>query len=105
MSLSKFQNRLHRHRHCEERSDEAIHLSVMPRDGLLRYARNDGNIASLAKLQIPSNCNRASLAYSPLAATSEAWVPCSTILPWSITMMRSQDNTVASRCAITSVVR
>src|SRR5262245_21971365 len=29
-------------RHCEERSDEAIHASVMPRDGLLRFARNDG---------------------------------------------------------------
>src|SRR6266702_4677993 len=28
-------------RHCEERSDEAIHLSVMPRYGLLRFARND----------------------------------------------------------------
>ena len=25
-------------RHCEERSDEAIHLSGMPRDGLLREA-------------------------------------------------------------------
>ena len=29
-------------RHCEERSDEAIQLSVSPRDGLLRFARNDG---------------------------------------------------------------
>ena len=30
-------------RHCEERSDEAIHLSLdsLP-DGLLRFARNDG---------------------------------------------------------------
>ena len=33
---------IHGHRHCEEQSDEAIHLSVMPRDGLLRFARNDG---------------------------------------------------------------
>src|SRR5437868_14623282 len=31
-------------RHCEERSDEAIQLSVVPRYGLLRYARNDGKI-------------------------------------------------------------
>src|SRR4051812_28106550 len=31
-------------RHCEERSDEAIHLSIMPRSGLLRCARNDGRI-------------------------------------------------------------
>ena len=29
-------------RHCEKRSDEAIQLSVLPGDGLLRYARNDG---------------------------------------------------------------
>ena len=29
-------------RHCEERRDEAIHLSAMPRYGLLRCARNDG---------------------------------------------------------------
>jgi hypothetical protein len=28
-------------RHCEERSDEAIHTSLRP-DGLLRFARNDG---------------------------------------------------------------
>ena len=30
------------HRHCEERSDEAIHSSVCGDDGLLRFARNDG---------------------------------------------------------------
>src|ERR1044072_5354754 len=29
-------------RHCEEQSDEAIHPSVMPRNGLLRCARDDG---------------------------------------------------------------
>jgi hypothetical protein len=29
-------------RHCEERSDEAIHSSFARRDGLLRFARNDG---------------------------------------------------------------
>src|SRR5436305_15001510 len=28
-------------RHCEERGDVAIHLSDMPRDGLLHFARND----------------------------------------------------------------
>ena len=28
-------------RHCEERSDEAIHSSITRRDGLLRFARND----------------------------------------------------------------
>jgi hypothetical protein len=28
-------------RHCEKRSDEAIHASQR-RDGLLRFARNDG---------------------------------------------------------------
>jgi hypothetical protein len=29
-------------RHCEERSDEAIHLSLCCSLGLLRFARNDG---------------------------------------------------------------
>jgi hypothetical protein len=29
-------------RHCEERSDEAIHSFFVRRDGLLRFARNDG---------------------------------------------------------------
>ena len=29
-------------RHCEERSDEAIHLSPALTFGLLRFARNDG---------------------------------------------------------------
>jgi hypothetical protein len=29
-------------RHCEERSDEAIHSSFARLDGLLRFARNDG---------------------------------------------------------------
>ena len=28
-------------RHCEERSDEAIHSFFTPLDGLLRFARND----------------------------------------------------------------
>ena len=34
--------RLHVHRHCEERSDEAIHSFFARPDGLLRFARNDG---------------------------------------------------------------
>ena len=29
-------------RHCEERSDEAIHSFFALQDGLLRFARNDG---------------------------------------------------------------
>src|ERR1700738_79590 len=29
-------------RHCEERSDEAIHLATLPCSGLPRFARNDG---------------------------------------------------------------
>src|SRR5258705_8392713 len=33
-------------RHCEERSDEAIHSSFARRDGLLRCARNDGFLIS-----------------------------------------------------------
>jgi hypothetical protein len=31
-------------RHCEERSDEAIQSFFPPKDGLLRFARNDGNV-------------------------------------------------------------
>src|SRR3954467_3088612 len=38
---SQFDNGRRHLRHCEERSDEAIHLSVMPHYGLLRCARND----------------------------------------------------------------
>src|SRR5712671_7048497 len=39
-------------RHCEERSDEAIH-SVFPRgDGLLRCARNDEETPSLNRLEV-----------------------------------------------------
>jgi 2-keto-3-deoxy-L-fuconate dehydrogenase len=33
--------------HCEERSDEAIHLSGLPHDGLLRFARNDDHKHSI----------------------------------------------------------
>src|SRR5258708_36306958 len=33
-------------RHCEERSDEAIHSFFTLRDGLLRCARNDGDRAT-----------------------------------------------------------
>jgi hypothetical protein len=29
-------------RHCEERSDEAIHVAAQRKNGLLRFARNDG---------------------------------------------------------------
>ena len=29
-------------RHCEERSDEAIHGATQSKNGLLRFARNDG---------------------------------------------------------------
>ena len=39
------------------------------------------------------------------AAASVSWVPSSTRRPWSITRMRSHASTVASRCAITIVVR
>jgi len=34
-------------RHCEKRSDEAIHVSASSRDGLLRFARNDGETSIL----------------------------------------------------------
>ena len=39
-------------RHCEERSDEAIHSFFMRRDGLLRYARNDGREAVSSPLPL-----------------------------------------------------
>jgi hypothetical protein len=35
-------------RHCEERSDEAIHLTEQRKNGLLRFARNDGSSLSRA---------------------------------------------------------
>jgi hypothetical protein len=34
-------------RHCEERSDEAIHSSLLLPHGLLRFARNDGPLGYL----------------------------------------------------------
>src|SRR5258708_96727 len=39
-------------RHCEERSDEAIHSSLALKDGLLRFARNDDVLHSLAALAL-----------------------------------------------------
>src|SRR5260370_7690939 len=42
-------------RHCEERSDEAIHSSFARRDGLLRSARNDGLKAPLRLGCLKSN--------------------------------------------------
>src|SRR3979411_2182464 len=35
-------------RHCEERSDEAIHSFFARLDGLLRFARNDGSTPGLS---------------------------------------------------------
>src|SRR6266403_1924727 len=35
-------------RHCEKRSDEAIHSFFTRRDGLLRFARNDGSTPGLS---------------------------------------------------------
>ena len=37
-------------RHCEERSDEAIHSFLPWQDGLLRFARNDGLLWLFRKL-------------------------------------------------------
>jgi hypothetical protein len=34
-------------RHCEEQSDEAIQLSFLWSDGLLRFARNDGGVLAV----------------------------------------------------------
>src|SRR5882757_4515774 len=44
-------------RHCEERSDEAIHSFFTRRDGLLRFARNDGSTPELSllfEIRVPS---------------------------------------------------
>jgi hypothetical protein len=38
-------------RHCEERSDEAIHSFFVLRDGLLRFARNDGQSCGCLKFE------------------------------------------------------
>jgi hypothetical protein len=40
------------HRHCEERSDEAIH-SAHPIDGLLRFARNDVAVRCFNNIGVP----------------------------------------------------
>src|SRR6266850_895422 len=42
-------------RHCEERSDEAIHPSLARRDGLLRFARNNAMGVMRSITAIPSN--------------------------------------------------
>src|ERR1700688_2140547 len=42
-----FMSSLSQHRHCEERSDEAIHSFFLRQDGLLRFARNDVERSSL----------------------------------------------------------
>src|SRR5712672_2899093 len=44
-------------RHCEKRSDEAIHSFFTRRDGLLRFARNDGSTPELSllfEIRVPS---------------------------------------------------
>src|SRR5258705_13694213 len=40
---ARSRSRIRSYRHCEERSDEAIHSFLARRDGLLRSARNDGS--------------------------------------------------------------
>src|ERR1700722_3864519 len=45
-AMAMFNNLFVLTRHCEERSDEAIH-SFFLRDGLLRYARNDGTASHM----------------------------------------------------------
>ena len=48
---------------------------------LTRFLDANRNPLRWKTLYPPSNCNRASRAYNPFAATSSACVPCSTILP------------------------
>src|SRR5438477_10660892 len=45
-------------RHCEERSDEAIHSFFPWRDGLLRFARNDGWCVIGRSMPDPKNLPR-----------------------------------------------
>jgi hypothetical protein len=42
----------HCFRHCEERSDEAIHVALCGTHGLLRFARNDGKEALEAPMAV-----------------------------------------------------
>jgi hypothetical protein len=50
------------HRHCEERSDEAIHLAAQRKNGLLRSAHNDGgHTFTISRLDLPEACSRISL--------------------------------------------
>src|SRR6266480_1715234 len=54
--LVRSRARLHRLsdslRHCEERSDEAIHGATKRKHGLLRFARNDGGGSALLRRNI-----------------------------------------------------
>jgi hypothetical protein len=62
-------------RHCEERSDEAIHSFFARRHGLLRYARNDGLktgiFLSSRQIASPEPGAAAALAFHHLVALLE----------------------------------
>src|SRR5215217_3104543 len=61
-------------RHCEERSDEAIHPSAMPRDGLLRFARNDAEGAEelASAILIRRNLNQTPVGIPAIDRTQRA---------------------------------
>src|SRR5258706_4813654 len=60
-------------RHCEERSDEAIHLSLRDRYGLLRFARNDKRTQqSPQEIRICLRRNSTSLSMAPPASPASS---------------------------------
>jgi len=66
----------------------------------LALAENNARVAAAV-----ANCAWYSRAYAPPAASSSAWVPCSTMCPPSITKITSASRMVDSRWAITKLVR
>src|SRR5258707_11872996 len=50
LHATRSRSRIWTSRHCEERSDEAIQLSIARRHGLLRFARNDGSATNFLRL-------------------------------------------------------
>ena len=57
-----------------------------------------------ASLLSPLICFCTKYAYSPFFLRSSRWLPCSTILPWSMTIILSAFSMVLRRCATTTTV-
>lgn len=61
-------------------------------------------IDSASLLSPPFICFCTRYAYRPFCRKSSRWLPCSTIWPWSITIILSAFSIVLNRCATTTTV-